>query len=67
MEDWNRILAWHPDEYSDAFRQGLMMRTEEKANEAKKSHQEPVAGSQKSLISDPHVTTLAGSECARNK
>ena len=41
MED--RVLAWDPDEYTEAFRQGLMMRGE-KANEAKKSHQEPVAG-----------------------
>ena len=39
MED--RVLAWDPDEYTDEFRQGVMRRREEKANEAKESRQEP--------------------------
>lgn len=39
MED--RVLAWDPDEYTEAFRQGLMRGREEKANEAKEFHQEP--------------------------
>ena len=37
MED--RGLAWDPDEYTEAFRQRLMRRREEEANEAKESHQ----------------------------
>jgi hypothetical protein len=41
MDD--RVLAWDPDEYTEAFRQGLVRTREEKANEAKGSCQEPVA------------------------
>ena len=44
----NRVLAWDPDEYTEAFRQGLMRRREEKVNEAKESHQERSQG----LIND---------------
>lgn len=42
MED--RVLAWDPDEYTEAFRQGLMKRREEKAKDDKESHRKPVDG-----------------------
>lgn len=40
----NRVLAWDPDEYTEAFRQGLMKRREEMAKDDEKSHQKPVDG-----------------------
>lgn len=40
MED--RALAWDPDEYTEAFRQGLMKRREEKAKGDKEFHRKPV-------------------------
>ncbi|KAJ5481188.1 hypothetical protein N7539_007082 [Penicillium diatomitis] len=42
MED--RVLAWDPDEYTEAFRQGLMKRREEQVKEGKESHRGPVEG-----------------------
>ncbi|KAJ5129526.1 uncharacterized protein N7515_005565 [Penicillium bovifimosum] len=39
MED--RVLAWDPDEYTEAFRLELIRRREEKANESKEFDQEP--------------------------
>ena len=35
MED--RVLAWDPDEYTEAFRQKLMRKREDKANEVDES------------------------------
>ena len=40
----DRVLAWDPDEYTEAFRQGLMKRREEQAKEDKESHRIPVEG-----------------------
>jgi hypothetical protein len=34
----DRVLAWDPDEYTEAFRRGSMKRREEKAKEDKESH-----------------------------
>lgn len=42
MED--RVLAWDPDEYAEAFWQVLMKRREEQAKDDKKSHRKPVDG-----------------------
>jgi aminoglycoside phosphotransferase (APT) family kinase protein len=42
MED--RVLAWDPDEYTEAFRQGLMKRREEKAKDDKEFHRKLVEG-----------------------
>ena len=42
MED--RVLAWDPDEYTEAFRQGLIKRREEKAKVDKESPQKPAEG-----------------------